>query len=210
MPTLVVLPAPLTPTTMITVGVCAPMTSGRSSGCEQLLDAARQQAPRRGRVANMGARHAPLQVVEKIDGGLGAGIGLEQRDLEVFVELVADLGADEGAGDRPAGALQAALQLGHPAGAVGVARRLGGDDIGRGRAAAAAAAEASARGRRRGSAGFLPKNSSPTSALSQSRALRGRCAAASPGRGRCGFAGGSGRCAPAPARRPEAGSCGRN
>ena len=93
---------------------------------EQLLDAARQQPARRGRVANMRARDAPLQLVEQIDGGLGTGVGLQQRDLEVFVELVADLGADESAGDRPAGALQAALQLGHPAGAVGVARRLGG------------------------------------------------------------------------------------
>ncbi len=133
MPTLVVLPAPLTPTTMITVGVCSPITSGRSSGCEQLLDAARQQAARGGRVAHVGAGDAALQVVEKIDGRVGAGVRLEQRNLEVFVERVADLGADEGAGDRAARALQAGLQLGHPAGAIGAAtRRLAGDDVSRG------------------------------------------------------------------------------
>ena len=39
---LVVLPAPLTPTTMITVGVCSPTTSGRSSGSQQLVDARRR------------------------------------------------------------------------------------------------------------------------------------------------------------------------
>ena len=107
---------------MITVGVCSPMTSGRSSGCSRSSTQSREQAPRLRGVAHVGARDARLQLVEQIERRIGASVGLQEGDLEILVELVADFRADEGAGDRAAGALQAALQLGHPAAALGCCR----------------------------------------------------------------------------------------
>ena len=85
---------------------------------QQLLDDLREQSARRRSVAHVGARDARLQLIEQVDRRIGAGVCLQQRDLEVLVELLADLGADECARDRRAGALQAALQLGEPAGAL--------------------------------------------------------------------------------------------
>jgi hypothetical protein len=97
----------------------ATLASEENERLQQLLDALGEQAPRLGRIAHVGSRHPRLQLVEEIDRRIGAGVGLQERDLEVFVELVADLGADERAGDGAAGALQAALQLSHPARAIG-------------------------------------------------------------------------------------------
>jgi hypothetical protein len=75
----------------------------------------------------MRARDARLQLVEEMDRRIGAGVGLQQRDLEILVELLADLGTDECARDRRAGALQASFQLGEPAGALSGRLGLGFD-----------------------------------------------------------------------------------
>ena len=116
---LVVLPAPLTPTTMITVGVCSPITSRRSSGCSSSsMHCASSAAPSPDRARGRASRR--LQLVEEIDRRI------ERRRRPAAARprgprrsSVADLGTDEGAGDRAAGALQAALELGHPAGPIG-------------------------------------------------------------------------------------------
>ena len=99
---------------------------------EQVLDASREQAPRRGGVAHVGTRHARLQVVEQIARRRGAGVGLQQGGLEVFVQLVADGRADEGFGDGRSRSLQAAPELGKPSGTIGWhLLRLGRTGVGR-------------------------------------------------------------------------------
>ena len=141
--------------------------------------------PHRRRIAHMRARHAPLQVVEQMIGRVGAGVGLQQRDLEVLVQLVADLGADE----APARSLEPVrcsplfslasqpARSASLAGSAAAARAAGGRASAGGSRGAARRRRAADARRRPTRAGFLPNSSSPTSALSQSRRPRWRALA---------------------------------
>ena len=143
---------------------------------------------RRGRIAHVRARDAPLQVVEKIDGRVGTGVGLEQRDLEVFVERRRRSRAPMKAPAiappvRCSPVLSLAIQPERSAPLlVGSPETTSAAPCARATATASGCGGVGRGGRCGGrSTGFLPKNSSPTSAFSQSRALRGGCApAASP------------------------------
>ena len=81
---------------------------------QQLGEDPGQQLAHRLRVTELQAGDAPAQLVEQPDGRLGAGVGLQQRRLEVLVELVGQLGADERLGERRAGAPEPAAQASEP------------------------------------------------------------------------------------------------
>jgi hypothetical protein len=64
-------------------------------GRQQIGDAIGEQPAHGGRILQMGALDAPLQLVEQVTGRGDAGVGLEQRRLQVFVHRVVDAGGDE-------------------------------------------------------------------------------------------------------------------
>jgi hypothetical protein len=66
---LVVLPAPLTPTTMITVGLASPTTSALLQRRQQVGDGLGQQPLDGRRVGGLGLLHAALQVGQQELGG---------------------------------------------------------------------------------------------------------------------------------------------
>ena len=138
LPMLVVLPAPLTPTTMITVGTASPTRSGCCSGASSSATASGQQRLHRHRLGGLALLDAPLQVLEQELRGLHAGIGHQQRRLQLFVERVVDARAGEHLGDAAAGAAQALAQLVEPTRAVRRVRRARRADPARGAAVSVA------------------------------------------------------------------------
>ena len=76
---LVVLPAPLTPTTMMTVGVRSPIDERLLERLQQLVDDVASSRRAAAASRDLRALDARLQLVEQIDRGVGAGIGLQQR-----------------------------------------------------------------------------------------------------------------------------------
>jgi hypothetical protein len=97
---LVVLPAPLTPTTMITVGC------GRRRPDKRLLQRRQQGGERLGqqplhgrRIGGLGVLDAALQVGQQELGGRHAGVGHQQRRFELFVQRLVDARAGEDLGD---------------------------------------------------------------------------------------------------------------
>ena len=119
LPIEVVLPAPLTPATMITVGRCSPMTSGSLQRHQQRGDGLGQQALDGARVGGFGFLHAALEIGQQVVRGLHAGVGQQQGGFQFFVERVVDLRAGEHRGDAGAGLAQAELELVQPAFALG-------------------------------------------------------------------------------------------
>jgi hypothetical protein len=86
---------------MITVGECSPTVSdGGRIGGTAVLDAA-------------------LQIGQQVLGGLDAGIGQQQRGLQILVERLVDLRPGEHLSQAGAGLAQAGTQLVEPAAALG-------------------------------------------------------------------------------------------
>jgi hypothetical protein len=104
---------------MITVGVNWPMTSGFSSGLSRSAMASASSSLTCGAVGGHLALDASAQVVEQELGGLHAGVGHQQRGLELFIERIVDLRVDEHGLDAGAGLAQAGLELVEPALAFG-------------------------------------------------------------------------------------------
>ena len=115
----VVLPAPLTPATMITVGLKRPITSGILQRRQQLGEGLDQQTLDGGRIGDVAVFDAAFQVLQQMLGGLDAGVGHQQGRFQVFVQRVVNLRAGEHGGNAGAGFAQAGLELVDPALALG-------------------------------------------------------------------------------------------
>jgi hypothetical protein len=119
LPIEVVLPAPLTPATMITVGWCTPMTSAFSSGAAVSVRASASRPLTCGRVGGAAVLDAALEVVEQMLRGLDAGVGHQQGRFQFLVQRVVNARAGEHGGNAGAGLAQARAELVQPACALG-------------------------------------------------------------------------------------------
>jgi hypothetical protein len=117
---------------MITVGVSRP-TPSAPRAAEQLGDSVDQQRLDGERLGRASLLDAPLQVGKQELGRLDAGIGHQQRGLELLVERIVDLRAGKDLGNARAGLAQPAAQLVEPALAMRRFDHSGGLDGGRGR-----------------------------------------------------------------------------
>ena len=90
----VVLPAPLTPTTRITKGRIGRIDHERPLDRAQDRDhRLAQRREQRIDVAEFLARDAPVQIAEDARGGLDADVGADQARLEIVEDLGIDLAA---------------------------------------------------------------------------------------------------------------------
>ena len=100
LPMVVVLPAPLIPTTKMTKGLTVgSMASGLFHGLQDLRHGVLQGLEQRVDIVEFLARHAPAQLLENSRGGLDAHIGRDQPRLELIQDLGIDLAPGQQFGD---------------------------------------------------------------------------------------------------------------
>ena len=87
----VVFPAPLTPTTMITAGGSSTYASGRSFACRTSSRYSRIRPRSSPRIAHQLAIHALADAVQNFVRGGDADIGADQRVFEFFEQIGVDL-----------------------------------------------------------------------------------------------------------------------